>query len=162
MALCILCSGNPVITSGMLSNTCNSYKIRSESIEIADTILALNDYEPTSLLVFSPDRKTWEKYEVGGTVYEGIKQYTGLIDIAGYGYTESQWNDCMLSEMTPNGWLSSYDYTRIILNEYFENHKSYQYILMPDDDKIIAKMDYCGFELVAHIDSYYLFENKIS
>jgi len=152
----IIAFGASINSLNMMNDTNCKYKVRTESIEIADKILDYSNGEPTVLFIYVPKTHDEANYINGGTIYEGIRQYTGEIATYRYEYTEEIWNNYYLSEIIPVGNITSDAYVCEFLDIAHENN-GFEYIAFPDDPRILARMDYCGYEYLDHIAGYYLF-----
>ncbi len=153
----IIAFGASNSTLKMMNDVSCKYKVRSESVEIADKILAYSNGEPTVLFIYVPKTQDDANYINGGTIYEGIRQYTGTIATYRYEYTEEIWNNYYLSEIIPVGNITSDAYVCEFLNIAHEEN-GFEFIAFPDDPRILDRMEYCGYEYIDHIAGYYFFQ----
>lgn len=153
----IVFSGSTIDILNMYNSTSNMYKIRGEAVEIADEILSLDCESNPSVLVFEPKYSSEDNYVQNGTIYYGLKQYTGNILTYPYYYTEEEWNEYLLPEILWDGKTLSKSYINGILLWYKELYY-YDFVALPKEESFIAKMDYCGYQLVGEAGGYYIFE----
>ena len=158
-ATLLVISGESLMSLKMINDSNCVYKIRSESCEIVDELLNLSSGESVSLFIFVPTSDMDDKFIEGGTIYEGIYQYSGKIIMYPYYYTEELWNDYYLSDIIPEGWMDSQSYINIAFTESFEPY-DFDYAALPDNEIIVPKMDYCGYELVGHAGGYFIFSKR--
>ncbi len=140
----------------MFNTPSNPYKIRSEAVEISDEILNLSGGEPASLLIFVPLTPEPERFVNGGTIYEGINQYTASISACPIGYTDEYWDSYLMADYMPNGVTTTADYMNSLIDQYEEMH-GIEYVALPDEDIFISRLEYCGYELAGHAGDYYIF-----
>lgn len=150
-------SGNTITSLGMINSTNNIYKIRSESIVIADRIITLCDGAPTAVLVFIPEYEGPGNFVDGGTIASGIMQYTGLIDVHTNGYTDDTWHDFYILDQIPGTDISTQDYLDAVLSEYYRLYQC-EFVIIPDDECMIEKMHNSNYELVDSETGYYIYQ----
>lgn len=150
----LIVTGDSLKSLEMTNAPSNIYKIRTESVEIADEIDLLNNGQPADILIFVPSLEHLENYEDGGTIYFGIIQYTSNIRTHRYGYRENVWVDYFTSEITPLGTLSC-EYVNSELQR--SSPGVFDYIVCPADEGIIPNLEYCGYELESSVSGYYIF-----
>ncbi len=148
----LIVSGDSIRSLSMINSPNNVYKIRSESIEIADEVLRLNNYEPAKLLVFEPLSLSGDKFENGGTIHQGIRQYTGEIGEFGYEYSEEEWNTFFISDVNDNGNPDAELYLYRITIQ-----RIYDYYALPADVRVVPRMESYGYHVVGNVGGYYIF-----
>ncbi len=144
-------SGYSIFTHNMYNNTECIYKIRKESVEISDIVLANGEDQPKMLLIVNYE--TWEeaRFENGGTIIEGIMMYTGDICILRQQPSEAEWNDYWVSEYTPQGRITG---------DYINSWLKAEYIAVPNDERIIPNLEFCGYELIGKTEDYFVFSKS--
>ena len=152
----IIAFGSSINSLHMMNDVNCKYKIKLESVEIADKILDYSNGEPTVLFIYVPKTQDDANYINGGTIYEGIRQYTGVISTYRYEYTEEIWNNYYLSEIIPVGNITSDAYVCEFL-DIAQKENGFEFIAFPDDPRILDRMDYCGYEYLDHIAGYFFF-----
>ena len=156
----LMFSGNTITNSGMVIPTTNDYKINDESISIADDVLELSDGEVTSLYIFVPFVRTEPNYIYGGDVVSGIRSYTGLIDVQVFEYTDEYYNGYLVSDITPDGRVTSY-YIQYYLEQVNSILKfDFDYVVFPTDERINKNLLEAGFEPVCQRDSYSIYQRS--
>ena len=133
------------------------YKIRADSVQIADMILSFSAGEPASVLMFVPEEEGNGHYVWAGTVAEGIRQYSGNISVHKSKYSQDRWDNYFMSDIVSGDTeQTSEAYIGSLLYKYYcEN--IYDYVIWHADDIILEKMGYCGYELVGQTEEYYIY-----
>ena len=157
----LIFSGKTVDLLSMTNDPDNTYKIRSESVDLADGIMELSEGRPVKLFIMIPDDEYNGKFKVEGSVAEGIAQYNGYIDIYPVFFSDEEWNDYYVSEMTPdNEATSEYYINKTLMYKYLQYH--FDYVAWPADELIAQKMERCGFELLGEYGGFNIFSYHIS
>ena len=96
VSVLLVFSGVSLFQSGYYIDTGSIYKVNTTGIDIANSILSLDDN--ADLLFFINDSDRADNYIYGGTPLYAIKQYTGDIQVYQVYYDDQTWNDAFLSE----------------------------------------------------------------
>ena len=155
-AVAIMLFGSTIMSYPMMIVKSNDMKINDESIHIADIVLNDNNNSPTSLLVFTLEDYTYDQFVSGGTVSEGIKQYTGLIDVSRVSISLQYWEENYVADISPAG-VYGVSYVPMAM-EIYHHTIDYEYIAMPASDDVVGKMNAAGFNLVGSTDHYYVYK----
>jgi len=155
LAVVLIFSGNSIRSLAMMNDAGNPYKVNNAAVQIADEVLSLSGNEPVSLMIYSAGYGMDDNYVNGGTVYEGIRQYTGLIEVHRYYFYNDEWNAYYVSDMTPEG-ESTADY----VNNLIAGHQywNFDYVAMPDDERLNSKIDTERFPLAARAGGYCIYK----
>lgn len=156
IAVLIVFFGSTIMRADMMIETPNSLKINNESVQIANIILDSNDNEPTTLLVFSLEDYTYGQFVNGGTISNGIEQYTADIQVTHLNLTVQRWEDNYVSDISPDG-VYAVSYVPVAMETYHHTI-DFEYIALPASDSVISKMNVAGFELVGQTESYYVYK----
>ena len=160
LSLIIIIFGNSLSYKQMYIQTNEVYKINADAVEIADKALQLSDGEPTSLYILVPSTGgPMENFVNGGTVYQGINQYTGLIDLYADSYTETDWSTYFISDMMPDGVTPTENYINYFF-AYAFGTLGCEYVAFPDDSIVNKKIDHLGYSLVGEAGGYRLYSNS--
>ena len=153
LTVMLILSGNTLRALNMVNEPHNPYKIRTESIEVADLILADTDYKPTSLLILILPPGVDENYAEGGAIFTGLQQYSGIIKFNRFSYDEDFLNTYLLTEQTPDG-AAQEDWLNWFLNVRYNDCGGFEYVALPDYDCLIDRMEYCGYGFVGNAGGY--------
>lgn len=160
-AVLLIVAGASAQETGYYIRAEGRYKIRAESVRLADEILSLSDGVPASVLMIVPEEDGRGSFVFTGSVAEGISQYTGNISIHKLKYSQELWNDYFLSDIVPgDNEQTSEAYIALMLYYNYCNY-GYDYVIWPADDIIMEKMGYCGYELVGQIDGYCIYQYQM-
>lgn len=151
LAATMILAGNSLELNSMLVDSNNMNKVNSDAVLIADTIMNINDGKPTSLWIILPEINNEEKYIYGGTIGDGIKQYTANIRLSKWYYDEEYWNDFFVSDDV------SADYIGSIIDNTLKQ-QGVEYIAIPDDESVAGKMSILGYEVLGHECGYYFYK----
>ena len=157
--LVIVLAGSNVENNNMFIVSDNSSKINTAAIEISNEILELSDGKPVSLLIRVDFASSSGNYVNGGSIYEGMLQYTGKIETIPHYYTEEEWNSYYVSEMTPYNEMTTEEFIKQSLSVW-EDMYNFDYIAWPDDERLVSKLHYCGYEVVGHAGGYYIYAKE--
>lgn len=151
----LIVSGSSLTSNNMLNNTVSAYKVKSESVEIADEILQLNNDNPTTVFILVPYYSEGENYINGGTLNMGIQQYTGKIRILPYKCSEDFWCDFFLSDATPTNrdaeeWLGAF------VSEWHEA-TGYEYLAVPSNDIVERRLADLGYDCISTTAGYNIY-----
>lgn len=151
----IVVSGNSICTMGAMNSADNCFKINDEAVTLANILLKQNEDSPRVILVYV-GTSTDGNFMNGGNVPAGIPQYTAQINLKTLYTSNEQWNDYYLADTTPEGvdggaWLG------YILKDFIYERFEYDYIIMPNDDRIDAKMSSEGFALLDSTEHYRIY-----
>ncbi len=130
------------------------YKIRRESVDIADALLRLSNEPSTSVFLFLPEEDIGPSeggnYVEGGSVFSGITQYSGKLYVRCLFYNETEWN----SYLYDNAELENNDIynTITILQNYH-----YSFFVIPNNDTSNNRIDSLGYCLAEQIDGYNIY-----
>ena len=151
----LIYTGDSVRSLNMFNDAQCAYKVRPESIEIADEIISITGGEPTSVYMFVPEYDVADNYVNGGTIYYGILQYTGLIYVSPHPYAAWEWEDYLTPEYCANSDILSQSY----IHSYFiiGDTLGCEYLAMPDDERINYKIDNLGYELMGQAGGYNIY-----
>lgn len=155
LSLLLVLSGASIRSLSMVNTPQNLYKIRSESIEIADQVLRLNNGEPTSLFMIVPYQGVEDNYVNGGTINMGIEQYTSEIQLTAFKLSEEDWNNFFLSETTPTN-LDSEDWIRLFISQRYENTYA-DYFALPTNDILNSRLSDLGYEWQSDVAGYSIY-----
>ncbi len=155
LVLILIISGNNIYSLNMLNEPQNIYKIRTESIEISDEVLRLNNGAPTSLFIIVPLYNDEENYINGGTVNRGIEQYTGDIRLTAFKLSDEDWNNYFLSDITPTN-LDSEDWIGLFISQRYENSKA-EFFALPTNDTVNSKLTDLGYEWLSDVAGYSIY-----
>ena len=156
MAAVIFFFGSSIMRTQMMVDTTNAMKINDESVKIADVILEDSNNEPTTLLMYTFEDYTSGQFVNGGTVCDGIEQYTADIKVTRLNITPQYWEDNYVSDYNPQG-ASNYVYVPIAM-EVHHHTIDFEYIALPADKNVIGKMEGAGFDLVGTTDSFFVYK----
>lgn len=155
IVLLLIVTGNSISRMNMVNQPTTIYKIRKESIDLVDTVLMINNEEPTSLFVFVPKEES-DGYVNGGEISSGIDQYSGMVRCGAYFCSDELWNDCFISDSYPDGYSTN---EQFIDTMFYFIHYSYgfDYVAIPSDQIVDEKIIGLGHELVGNIDNYSIY-----
>lgn len=161
MSACLVIAfGNTIIDLNMIDVPTNEYKINHESVEIVDEVLSLSGGKPTSIYMLVPSTGgPLENYVVGGSIYQGINQYTGIIDVHADSYTENDWNAYFAPDYMPDGITPTEDYLTYIFEFAFNDLKC-DYVLFPDDDCVNQRLSKLKYTCVGHAGDYCIYTSS--
>ncbi len=158
LVLVIVFSGNTIQSLNMLNNPQTPYKIRADSVEIADEVLRLNDGNPTSLFILVPDYADGENYINGGTLNMGIQQYTGDIQLTPFKCSDDFWNGYFLSDITPTDreaeeWLGAFVSERYAAT-------GAEFYASPTNEIVDKRLEDLGYECISTVSGYSIYKMK--
>ena len=156
MAAVIFFFGSSIMRTQMMVDTTNAMKINDESVKIADVILEDSNNEPTTLLMYTFEDYTSGQFVNGGTVCDGIEQYTADIKVTRLNITPQYWEDNYVSDYNPQG-ASNYVYVPIAM-EVHHHTIDFEYIALPASDGVESKMEAAGFNYVGRTESFLVFK----
>lgn len=142
--------GSSITGESMMNPPNNVYKINPTAIDIADAVLEETGGDPTSLWIFMPEPESGEKYINGGTIYEGIRQYTGKIHLYRWYFSDDYWNDFFVSE------TASIEYIRDIMDVNLQQ-QGIEFAAWPNNDIVSSKLGDLGYDLVAQCGEYNIY-----
>ncbi len=153
----LILTGNSTTSLNMVRTPKNYYKINTESITLVDEVLSLSDGQPVSIYILVPSTGgDLENYVVGGSIYQGMNQYSGLIDIHSDAYTEDDWESCFVPDIMPDGENSTEDYINYFFSNAY-NNLNCDYVVFPNDERVNSKIDHLGYCLVGSTDNYNIY-----
>lgn len=162
-SICVIVLAGLVIVTGsnlkslnMINNADSVYKIRHESVEISDEILMLNNGNPTSLFILVPINSVPDNFVEGGTIRSGIEQYTGNIELYGFGCSDEFWSEYFLSDVTPTN-RESEEWINAFVNERHAASGA-EYFAFPTNDIVDRKLANLGFVLTTYIGGYSIYK----
>lgn len=161
-AACILLAATIVFTGtsmdliGYYDDSEDIYKVRSEGIAIADSIIEQNG-QNNGLLLFVDATEKADNFVYGGTVCYAIEQYTGEIEPIPIYINEQEWNDYYLSDTIPEDGTDTADYINDCLATYRSKY-DFSYVVMPQDDSLHDKMVYSGYQYVTSVSGYDIYD----
>ena len=147
VAAALIFSGNTIMKQQKMLDAQSIYKIKPEAVQIADEVLRLNGNEPTVLYIFVPQSDTSERYVNGGTLAEGIRQYSGNILL----YPSY----CTAEDLQQGGYLSS-EIGIIWLFDYAKNADC-DFIAYPDTDYFVENIRLQGHEPESYAGGYVIY-----
>ncbi len=136
-------------------NARNHYKVNPQSIEIANQVLNASGGKPATLYIFTPPHENPDSEVPGGTIYEGIHQYTAFINVYEYPTEDWYWVNYFMEDITLEGTLSV-DYMRDYIADTFEQY-DLDYFALPINDIVDEKMQYLGYQRVGEGGGYYIY-----
>lgn len=148
----LILTGSTVRSLGMIREPSNIYKINEASVEIADEVLELNGGEPVSLMIFTPEYEVGENFIEGGTINEGMRQYTADVCVYAHRPSEEFWNDYFVADITPTN-RDSVEYLNAYITEWHDV-QCFDYFAVPVDEVVKSKLDTLQYELVSSIAGY--------
>lgn len=160
----IICFAVGVVIAGtspdmltQYNQSLSPYKVNPDGVEIADKVLSNNNGNPAGLLMLLNDNERNDNYIQGGTAYYGIQQYTSKIEVFPVYFNDQTWNEIFTSEVLPDGETA----TKLFFNDsfaYYRRSYDFNYVLIPHDESFDEKMAYSGYQYVASINNYDLYE----
>ncbi|MCR5592146.1 MAG: hypothetical protein K6F79_00175 [Saccharofermentans sp.] len=151
-ALVLVLFGSNLQNNNMINEANNRYKVRADSVALADELIELSAGRPISAWIFLPKPVIEDKFVDGGTLYEGIMQYSAEIELYRYFYTDEIWDTYFVSDYMPDGVTPSEECIPPILDQL-----PHDYVIWPDESRLIPKMENCGYELLSRVDGYLIF-----
>lgn len=153
IAFILIFAGDSIDSRSMANDSECIYKIKDQSVDIAEEALQISNNEPVSLFIVFPNGSNG-KFENGGSVYEGIKQYSAIISVDQYAFTEEAWNERFLEDTMPDGVTLTEEYIRTFLSV---QTSGYDLIAFPDDERINNKICNSGYVIVGQASGYNLY-----
>lgn len=166
-ALIIVAFGSSMDAINYMHDSLNDFKIQPDSVLIANEILKYSDGNNTdALIVYVSDNagNTFEvdgntnthNFEIDGTVYGGVVQYTGKIHAVSLALTPDVWEKYYTSSYTPEG-ITSQEYVHDIFT-FYRRWRDFRFVAMPADESLITKMTEAGYVYKSSVGGYYIFE----
>lgn len=160
VAMMLVMFGTTIVSNGSYIDTSNTYKIRNEAYTIADVILEdSRDSEKRGVFLIMPNSESDGNYLVGGNIYNGIRQYTGKLNMQVLYVTDEDWNNWYLGDVFEPGNLPSEEFLKRSLEIWQENYE-YEYVVELSSDKMVPKMEYSGYELLYSGAEYSVYKKK--
>ena len=156
LAVVFVLFGDSLYSLSMMNYFDNAFKIRTESVELADGLMRLREGNPVKLLIMLPNDGNNGKFENGGSISEGIAQYNGYIEVYSYFYTDEEWNNYYKAETIPEtGETSTYYINRSLMHKFLKYR--FDYVAWPADDLIDQKLEQGGYSLLGEYGGYNVF-----
>lgn len=156
LSLALVMTGGSLLGLYQLMDPESVYKVRADSVELADELMRLNGGRPTSVFVFVRHFNESDDDVIGGTLKTGITQYTNTVKVYEWYSSNVYLRDYILSNSIPDGSVSSNVYLRRLIETNYEE-LGFDYVAIPDYDRIIPKMEYAGYVLAGNAGGYNIF-----
>gem|GEM_PF-1102725 len=143
VAVCLMTSwGTSLMDLDYIYGSSNAYKINQNAKLIADSILELSDGEATSARYVDLDTNYSGKFQNGGSIPEGITQYTADIFMSSVLYTQEQWDtyiapETVTEDVTPAQYVNS---NLIGVQRYY-----CRYFIIRNEETLISLFEENGF-----------------
>ena len=154
-AFVLIFAGSTIETLGMTTDANNIYKVRNESIQIADELLRLSGGEPTSCFIFISDDENEDRND-GETIFSGINQYTGQINLHSCYYTQEQWRNYYIGINRYITGSKADHYISRILNKRYEQW-GYEFFALPDNERVNDRLNNLGYFPIGNAGGYNIY-----
>lgn len=158
IVLVLVLFGVSVNTESMVIDSDNQYKINKTALNLANAIIEDSNDKNVGVLYIDYSIPNEGQYTYAGDVVNGMMQYTGKINISVVQRNESELQDLFSSDCYDNI-TSVYDMTNYVFSSWRRQRwNTFDYVIIPEDESMISKMEYSGYSYISCIDGYYIFK----
>lgn len=131
------------------------YSPRPEAAQIASELLRLSEGQQVSVMVMDFVQEDTFNSVNGGSLNSSIRYYSTDITAKCAGMTDRRW-EIFTSESDPEEDDGSVRYMRALFDRFAESF-DYEYVVIPEDERIARNMEYIGFEPAGNAAGYSIF-----